>query len=48
MISSYWTSDMLFWERGSMFALTGKEKGLWRSSRVLGSDETGENPQDFG
>lgn len=29
MISSYWTKDLLFWKRGSVFVLTGKEKRLW-------------------
>lgn len=35
VISSYWTKDMLFWEKGSVFVLTGKEKRLWISSRVI-------------
>jgi hypothetical protein len=25
MISDYWNKDMLFWERGSVFVLTGKD-----------------------
>jgi hypothetical protein len=28
MISSYWKKDMLFWERGFVFVVTGKEKRL--------------------
>jgi hypothetical protein len=28
MISNSWTKDMLFWERASVFVLTGKEKSL--------------------
>lgn len=35
MISSYWTKDMLFLEKGSVFVLTGKEKGLWTPFRVI-------------
>jgi hypothetical protein len=27
MISVYWAKNMLFWERHSVFVLTGKEKG---------------------
>jgi hypothetical protein len=29
MIFGYWTKDMLFWERGFVFVLRGKEKRLW-------------------
>jgi len=28
MISYYWIKDVLFWEKGSAFVLTGKEKRL--------------------
>jgi hypothetical protein len=28
MISSYWLKDILFWEEGSAFVLTGKESRL--------------------
>ena len=31
----YWTNGMLFWERVSVFVLTGKEKRLWTLSRVI-------------
>ena len=49
MISSYWTSDMLFWERGSVFVLTGKEKRLWTLSRVIWIRyDRGRPPEDLG
>jgi hypothetical protein len=35
MISGYWAKDLLFWEKGSAFVLTGKESRLWTSSRVI-------------
>jgi hypothetical protein len=35
MNSRYWTKDVLFWEKGSVFVLTGKENRLWTPSRVI-------------
>lgn len=35
MISSYWTKDILLWERGSIFVVKGKEKRLWMPFRVI-------------
>lgn len=35
MISSYWLKDILFWEEGSAFVLTGKESRLQILSRVI-------------
>jgi hypothetical protein len=35
MISGYWTKDMVFWERGSVFVLIRKKEGLWTPSRVI-------------
>jgi hypothetical protein len=35
MISGYWSKDMLFWKRDSVFVLTRKEKRLWTPSRVI-------------
>ena len=34
MISDYWTKNVFFWERGSVFVLTGEERGLWMPPRV--------------
>jgi hypothetical protein len=40
---------MLFEERGSVFVLTGKEKRLWTSSRVIWiRDDKGRTPEDLG
>ena len=33
--SCYWTKDMLFGEKSSVFVLTGKEKRLWNPSRMI-------------
>lgn len=35
LILEFWTKDMLFWERGSVFVLRGKEKRLWIPSKVI-------------
>ena len=49
MISGYWTKDMLFLERGSVFVLTGKEKRLWTPSRVIWIRyDRGRPPEDLG
>jgi hypothetical protein len=29
LIASYWTKNMLFWEKGSAFVLTGKVNRHW-------------------
>jgi hypothetical protein len=44
MISSYWTKDILFGEKGAAFVLTGKEKRLWTPSRVIWTRCDGKNP----
>ena len=49
MLSSYWTKDVLFWERGSAFVLTGMEKRLWTPSRVIWIRyDRGRPPEDLG
>ena len=35
MNSDYWTKDMLFWKKNSVFVLIGKENKLWLPSRVI-------------
>ena len=35
IILGYWTKGMLFWERGSIFVLIGKNKRLWTPSKVI-------------
>jgi hypothetical protein len=35
--------DLLFWKRGSVFVLTGKEKGFWIPFRVMWIRDDGED-----
>jgi hypothetical protein len=35
LISGFWTKDMLFWEGGSVFVLTGKDTRLWTPFKVI-------------
>jgi hypothetical protein len=49
MTSGYWKKDMLFWETGSVFVLTGSRKGFGPLPEWYGSDMTREDPpEDFG
>jgi hypothetical protein len=45
----YWTKDRLFWERGSIFVLIGKNKRLWTPSKVIWIRyDRGRSPIDLG
>jgi hypothetical protein len=51
MISGYWTKDMLFGERSSVFGLVGKWKRSWTPSRVIWiryDRERSPPPEDLG
>ena len=49
MTSGCWIKEMLFWERGSVFVLIGKEKRFWTPSRVIWiSYDRGRPPEDLG